>query len=476
MTSLFDKAHYQALLKRLEISEVDLALLDGDMRVDAEFFRQRFLRDDFCLDRFSRHLIGEIAFVTDGQHGYFETDQNSPIHMVVARNVKNWFVDIKNAEPLAKWVDDNNQRSSLQENDVIVATRGTVGCCAIVGADVLPANINQDVARVKIQDNRFLPEYLIAYLNSSFGQDWLLRNQTGMVQQGVPLQKLRSMPIPLLAEKFQTNVKAVLKNARNKLAESASAMKLAESILLAELGLLNWKPPTRTVTQKNLCEFYTSGRLDAEYYQPKYDELQAIIEKNAKTICLISEIQEFNARGLQPIYDQDGPLDVINSKHILDDGLDYDNFEKTSINNWEEQQKAQVFRNDILIYTTGANIGRTAIYLSDKQALASNHVNILRVKAKDKIYVAFVLNSLIGRLQTEKLSAGSAQQELYPKDVAQFYVPFISEEKQAEISKKILESFALRAQSQELLELAKRAVEVAIESGEDSALAMLKSF
>ncbi len=321
------------------------------------------------------------------------------------------------------------------------------------------------------------PEYLTAYLNCKYGITAIKsRARESINQTNVNPEEVKEIEIPLLGEDFQRLLSKCFVKANKLQLDSSNIYLAARRILLSELGLLDWEPSTQTATQKNLSEFHESGRLDAEYYQPKYDELRAVVEKNAKKICLVSEIQEFNARGLQPIYDSDGLLDVINSKHILDDGLDYDNFEKTSISNWEEQQKAQVFRNDILIYTTGANIGRTAIYLSDKQALASNHVNILRVKAKDKIYVAFVLNSLVGRLQTEKLSAGSAQQELYPKDVVQFYVPFISDNKQAEISLKILEFYALRSQSIELLGRAKRAVEVAIESGESAALAMLKSF
>jgi restriction endonuclease S subunit len=58
---------------------------------------------------------------------------------------------------------------------------------------------------------------------------------------------------------------------------------------------------------------------------------------------------------------------------------------------------------------------RTQVYLSSERAFASNHVNLLRIIGENPIYVAFVINSKIGRLRTEKLSAGSAQQELYPK-------------------------------------------------------------
>jgi len=167
-------------------------------------------------------------------------------------------------------------------------------------------------------------------------------------------------------------------------------------------------------------------------------------------------------------------LDVINSQHILEDGLDYDNFAKADISCWDTQARARVFKDDILIYTTGANIGRTAIYLNDKQAIASNHVNILRLNVSNKLYAAFVLNSLVGRLQTEKLSAGSAQQELYPKDIEQFYIPFVDNACQTRIAEKIRQSFTLRAQSQHLLALAQRAVETAIEHSEPKAMELLQ--
>ena len=113
-------------------------------------------------------------------------------------------------------------------------------------------------------------------------------------------------------------------------------------------------------------------------------------------------------------------MNVINSRHILERELDHKNFEKTNSDSWDTQIKARIYRNDILTYTTGANIGRTQVYLSNEKALASNHVNILRIEHENPVYVAFVLNSKIGRLQTEQLSAGSTQQELYPKDIDNF--------------------------------------------------------
>ena len=54
-------------------------------------------------------------------------------------------------------------------------------------------------------------------------------------------------------------------------------------------------------------------------------------------------------------------------------------------------------------------------------------------------------------------------------------LPRIDENVQREIAVKVRQSFELRDKSKQLLEYAKQAVEMAIEQGEDIALAWLKS-
>ena len=51
-----------------------------------------------------------------------------------------------------------------------------------------------------------------------------------------------------------------------------------ESMLLKELGLTDWQPNNNPFNIKQLKEsFLASGRLDAEYYQPKYDEIESVV-------------------------------------------------------------------------------------------------------------------------------------------------------------------------------------------------------
>lgn len=309
--------------------------------------------------------------------------------------------------------------------------------------------------------------FSFVYLMTSFANKLLLQSSSMTAQPHLTLTLVKNLPIFNPSFEVKSKVSKLYKLSKENLEKSQKLYFDAEALLLEELGLNDFIPSNECVAVKSFSEsFGASGRLDAEYYQPKYDEIDKRVKNKAVYIHEVKNIKTFNARGLQPIYIEDGNLDVINSRHILESGLDYENFEKTAVSYWETQEKAQVYKKDILIYTTGANIGRTATYLIDKPALASNHVNILRIKDENPIYVSFVLNSIIGRLQTEKLSAGSAQQELYPKDIDNFYIPFIDKQKQIDIVEKVIQSFELKSESKRLLEEAKIVVERAIEQGE----------
>ncbi|WP_189644188.1 hypothetical protein [Deinococcus piscis] len=178
------------------MAEVNKSAVGSDFRFEAEFFNKRYLYEESALKRHTLQTIGSFSKVTDGPHGYHVVDENSPIIMLTAKNARGWFTTREAADPIAEWVDLANKRSSLKENDIILSTRGTVGMCALVTSEVLPANIDQDVARISWSDTTLKPEFVLSYLNSSFGQDHMERYSSGMVQQGLSLQKVREIPIP----------------------------------------------------------------------------------------------------------------------------------------------------------------------------------------------------------------------------------------------------------------------------------------
>ena len=471
MSSPFNEEKYKALLEGLEISEVMLSEVKEcsySARWDSTFFLKEFLDKEKIYAKWEK--LSQICVIKSGTTPR-DRDERLKCGVILLKTN-----DIRNNVLFSGneyfYISDSCNRtmlsSELKPKDILInivgATTEVVGRVAFVPENFPQANITQAMSFLRLKSDTINSETLFVFLQSKYGINQTRRIARPTGQYNINNEELGSYRIPSFTIKSQSKIENIVRVSYSNLQHSKLLYSEAENILLSELGLKDWQPNHNPVNIKQLKEsLMTSGRLDAEHYQVKYDELESIIKSAPhKTIA---EIQQFNARGMQPDYVQTGEVPVVNSKHILEDGLDYDNFERTTTTFLNSHKRAQIGYGDILIYTTGANIGRTQVYLKDEPSIASNHVNILRVRDVNPIYLALVLNSQVGRLQTEKLCTGSAQVELYPSDIEKFIIPILDTTIQESISAKIQEGFALKTESKRLLDEAKMMVEKEIEKG-----------
>ena len=104
---------------------------------------------------------------------------------------------------------------------------------------------------------------------------------------------------------------------------------------------------------------------------------------------------------------------------------------------------------------------------------------ILRLKSKtDRInneYLTLVLNSILTQEQVNRDVGGSVILHWRPDQVAGTVIPILPQDKQVAIQEKVIESSCLRKHAKDLLEHAKRVVEIAIEQNEQAAIDWLES-
>lgn len=81
-----------------------------------------------------------------------------------------------------------------------------------------------------------------------------------------------------------------------------------------------------------------------------------------------------------------------------------------------------------------------------------------------------LFNSAIGKEFVAKYARQGLQTNLNLAEVGDLFIPIISKEKQTQIADFVQQSFTLKAQSERLLNVAKRAVEIAIETDEQTAV------
>ncbi|MBS3952338.1 MAG: hypothetical protein KGZ88_05260 [Methylomicrobium sp.] len=450
-------------------SEATTTEILATRRIDAEFSQPKYLEAERKTRSCKAENLGNLGTFVPGPFGssfrVSNYDFQSPYRYIRGQDVKPFFIleDDSRFIPQADFI--RLQHYAVKNDDLMISVVGTLGNVAVCTERVTPAmfSCKSTIFRSEKGD----PYYLLAYLNSHFGQLCLLRRQRGAIQMGLNIEDLRSIPIPRLGEYEEGRIAEKVRKAHDELISSRESYQSAQQLLESELGLdkLSFQKPVGYTAQ--FSELELSRRLDAQHYQAQFTQLLAHLA-NFPT-RKIRDIRTCNRRGIQPIYERDGAYDVINSQHLGPKHINYDGLEKTSPQAFSASPVAHIRQNDLLIYTTGAYIGRTNVYLSNAPAFASNHVNILRVTPDiDAAYMAMIFQSVVGQFQTQKHSRGSAQAELYPNDIDKFVVPILPFEQQTIIGDLVRESLVKQRESARLLEQAKTRVEQLIEEAVNS--------
>lgn len=142
-----------------------------------------------------------------------------------------------------------------------------------------------------------------------------------------------------------------------------------------------------------------------------------------------------------------------------------------------EHPEALFPKKDSILFSKDGSVGIAYKMEEDAQFITSSALLQLTVKDTEKVlpdYLTLVLNSPVVQLQADRAASGAVIQHWKPSEIQRVIIPVLDMSEQKKISQMVQQSFSLRRQSEQLLDYAKEAVELAIEQGEDVAMAWLK--
>ncbi len=316
-----------------------------------------------------------------------------------------------------------------------------------------------------------LPEYLCAYLNCKYGEwDVKRRARQSINQTNVNPEEVKEIEIPILDVDLQQKIQECFMRANSLRVLSKTIYSEAELILHEELDIDLSAMVSTTVAQKRFSDFVNCGRLDAEYYQPKYDGLFSRLSKfETKRLGDIVQIRKSIEPGSEAYQNKGIPF-------IRVSNLSKFGFSDTEIH-LSPDEYGDVIRpkqNTILLSKDGS-VGIAYKVEQDMNVITSGAILHLTITDDEFMpdYLTLVLNSVIVGMQAERDAGGSIIQHWKPSEIENVIIPKLSKEIQQEITNKVKESFALRRESKRLLNLAKTAVETAIEQDESAAMELL---
>ena len=401
--------------------------------------------------------------------------QTKGVPFIRTSEIKSAIIDFGTTVYIDEFTNRNNAKTVLYPQDLVFTKIGAyIGDVAKLPDTYDNYNFSQNVAGASIKD-KSISAYLLTFFLSKIGRLQIVRSAMLSGQGKLELDDIRNYKIPLVGKEFISKIEKIHNNISYKEKQSQVCYKQAEDLLNDYLGISDFAEFNYAV--KTLSNsFIQSGRLDAEYYQLKYDALFETL-RHFTTVNLGGE------NGLVSIKKSIEP----GSEAYQDDGIPF--VRVSDVNKYgiveptiklastivPDIEKLYPRKNTILLSKDGS-VGIAYKVQEDMQAVTSGALLHLTVKDMNQIlpdYLTLALNSQVVQLQAERDCNGAIIQHWKPSDIEKALIPLLDMDKQKEISDKVQQSFRLRKEAKRLLDNAIKAVETAIETDEETALNLL---
>ena len=461
----------------LDIEEIYKSNLENSFTIGAEYYGKRFVNAANCVKKINHKTLQEISdIITDGDHGSSNYQQSGVLYLL-SESVHQGYIDILKCRYISEEKNKELHRSELHPNDIVVTKTGVYfGKSAVITNKIEKANMIAHVGKISLK-NSYNPFFVSTFLNCKYGYYQLRRRGIKATRPEIKLVEFSDIIIPVFSGVIEHCIEEIINKALQLMDFANSIIKQCENDIALCVAGKNCIVSCNYAIKPFSKTFELTGRLDAEYYQPKYDRLFSTLSKyTCKPLGGENGLVLFK-KSIEP-----------GSEYYQSDGVPFirvSDISKFEIEDPEIHLPLDIVDNiedlypekDTILFSKDGSVG-IAYKVEDRmEIITSGALLHLTIKNQDEIlpdYLTLVLNSPIVQLQAERDTNGAIIQHWKPSEIEKVVIPVLDMDKQIEISDKVKESFALRKKSKQLLEDAKRAVEIAIEQDEESAIIWLK--
>lgn len=464
-------------------------------RLDAEYYQPKY---DDILHHIQAYKYGSknLAEICDIKEENFTPKDDTTYKYVELANIGKYGNIIGCSQQKGEDL-PSRARRIVSKNDVVISSlEGSLDSCALVEEDYDGALCSTGFYVLK--SSVLNSETLLVLFKSPLVKELMRKGCSGTILTAIGRQELERIPIPLIRQEIQDEiaqhvqssislrkesqqlleyakltVEGAIQNGGGKIAsdyyvlqeKSAMELHIAIYVLLHEVGIISNDTKVKVSNVVCSCKklsdsFLASGRLDAEYYQPKYDLLfEKLKGFPTATIKEIATIQKSIEPG-SDAYQEEG-IPFIRVANLSKFGL------SNSDVKLDTTQFADTIRpqKDTILLSKDGSVGIAYKMEETQDVITSSAILHLQLTTPNVLpdYLTLVLNSIVVKLQAERDAGGSIIQHWKPSEIEHVIIPILPMNEQQMITNKIKQSFKMREDAQDLLLQAKCIIETAIE-------------
>ena len=382
-----------------------------------------------------------------------------------------------------------NGKIELVNSDLLISKvrpyRGAVG---IVNFE-LKNLLGSGAFTVLKENSDYKKEVLQVFLRIKYIRDYLLKFNVGTSYPVIKDENILNLKIPLIpsevqiqiAEKIQLShqlrkdskklleaakqqvekkIEKLVKEAHEKQKRAEQLYHAAEQLLLEELELVNYKPKKvvfSTIRKKDIDQ---ANRFDAEYFQPKYQDIIEKIERYRGGVCEVGDF-DFNRANFFPKKTEEYfyiPLSKVSNKGEIEIP------KKELGKNLPTRARRQVKEGEVILSSIEGCLETSALIQKEHDNfIVSNGFYVFKSSQINSETLLILFKSKIMLALLARISKGAILGGYDLDSFQTIKVPLIVPKVQIQIAEKIQLSHQLRKESRDLLEEAKGRVEAEIE-------------
>lgn len=158
-------------------------------------------------------------------------DDYGSVRFIKGEDLLDGYIKPTGSSYISEDVDKKLKRSQLEVGDLLVVIAGTLGKCAVVTEEVIPANTNQAISLIRMKD----------WVNSNYVRFWFetssCKNQVNefavvAAQPNLSMEDLGNIVIPVVSEEEQNQIEEFLRKKNQLFAERLEKETKKQQLLL----------------------------------------------------------------------------------------------------------------------------------------------------------------------------------------------------------------------------------------------------
>lgn len=399
------------------------SILDND-RIDCQYYDPTYFETINDLQQISKQSGLELAnlekllekssrhSLTGGATPKGAAYPLEGIPFIRVQNIKEYGIELQEAVFIEKRIHEGElKRSQLRAKDVLLTITGTYGISTTVPDGIDEANINQHAVRIRCDTEKVIPEYLSLYLNSVYGRKQMDRAATGSTRFALDynaIQKLQILkPSRPLQEDIIEEVQKIYQEA-NVVQDTISRLEAScDSIVLEKLDITLPEEPQLKIF---LSYLQTHDRLEVKWYYPYFEQvIKRIQTSESKRLGECKHKLKYGA-SIDADYVSDIPF--LRIENLRRNYIDLSDLQYVPSGYKNQVAGLYLQEGDILIGRSGTYVGLCSFVPKGIEDYVYGSY-IIRLRLDDEAllpqYISVYLNSVLGRIQYDKLKTGSLQ-------------------------------------------------------------------